>query len=250
MNELFTRAERTALSPLYPFARDALLLSGLQGHLGRAFLSDHGQSALVLVQGFIFLGGKADEKFFHQVSGILPACFLTFSGDEAWRNIAKSWGANTEMTRYSLETPNHFDDEMLRRLAVPPPGYTLMPADESLYHQCLQERWSEDLVASYQDYAAFDRHALAILALRDGRLAAGCGVYAHTDSMWEIEIDTHPDFRRQGLAAACGAKFLLECQKRGMQPHWDAMTNISAALAQKLGFQNPRPYQVVCREAE
>jgi len=96
----------------------------------------------------------------------------------------------------------------------------------------------------------YSRNGYAVMALKNGEIAAACGVYAPADGQWEVEIDTHPAFRRHGLAAACGAKFLLHCIRMEKVPHWDAMTPVSLSLAEKLGFQNPRPYRVVCREGE
>ena len=55
-------------------------------------------------------------------------------------------------------------------------------------------------------------------------------------------LSTHPDFRRQGLAAACGAKLILECLERELYPGWDAHDRRSLALAQKLGYQLERSY--------
>ena len=250
MNELFTRKERAALFSFFPNARSALLLSGLQGHLGRAFQSDSGRSALVVVQDFIFLAGEADAVFLREVENAFSNRFLTFSGEKAWLETAKQWGASLSMIRYAMETPAQFHKDRLRALAQPPAGYAIVPADEALYEACRLERWSADLVSAFPTAPAFSRHGLAVLALKAGRPAAGCGAYAYADGLLEVEIDTHPAFRRQGLATACGAAFILSCLERGLAPHWDAMTAVSLALAQKLGFGATRPYAVVCREGE
>lgn len=71
---------------------------------------------------------------------------------------------------------------------------------------------------------------------------AGAASYAVCEGAVEIEIDTRPDFRRQGLAAACGAKLILECLERELYPGWDAHDRRSLALAQKLGYQLERSY--------
>lgn len=250
MNERVTPKERAGLSSFYPNAQSALLLSGLQGHMGWAFQSDSGRSALVVVQDFIFLAGEADAAFLREASSAFSQRFLTFSGSEAWLEVAKQWGAALPMTRYDMETPAHFDQTRLRALARPPEGYALVPVDETLYDACRREEWSADLVSAFSTAQAFCQRGLAIVALKAGRPVAGCGAYAYADGLLEIEIDTHPAFRRQGLATACGASFLLACLERGLVPHWDAMTAVSRALAQKLGFGAAHPYGVVCREGE
>ena len=47
-------------------------------------------------------------------------------------------------------------------------------------------------------------------------------------------------YKRQALA--CGAKLILECEKRGLYPSWDAHNPASAALAQKLGYHMEKEY--------
>ena len=250
MIELKSREERLALLPFYQNTGDTLLLSGLEGRLGRGFLSDDGQSALLLVQGFVFLGGAANAAFFRQAMQCDPGCFLTFSGRDDWLAIAKEWGAEIAMTRYAMDTPKAFDTEKLSSLACPPAGFVLRNADEALYHACFSLPWCRDCVSAFSDYAAFRENGFAVMALKEGQIVAACGAYAFSAGQWEVEIDTHPDFRRQGLAAACGAAFLLHCLEKGRKPHWDAMTPISLALAKKLGFIHPRAYRVQCREGD
>lgn len=254
MNELRPltgRDARRALLPLFPGARDTLLLSGLQGHLGQALLSADEKSGMVLVGGFAFLGGVPRAALIQAAMNAQPWGFLTFSGSPDWLSLAKALGAGKEMTRFDLETPAHFDEARLRRLARPPAGFRLQRVDTpALYEACRMAGGIGDIVNNYADYAAFSRHGLAIAALKGDEIAAGCGAYAHADGQLEVEIDTAGAYRRQGLATACGAAFVLACLEKGLRPHWDAMTPVSAALAAKLGFVHPRPYPVVCREGE
>ena len=248
MIERISREDRESLKRFFPGTGDVLLLSALEGFTGRAFESRDGAAAIVVSRGFVFLGGQAKEAFFRRAAAYLPDCFLTFRGSPAWLRIARRCGASVAMTRYEMAAPERFDEALLRRLAHPPEGFVLKTADESVYRDCLSAPWSEDLASFYSDAASFVRDDLVFAAYRDGELAAGCGVYARTADAVEIEIDTRESFRRMGLATCCAAAFLLRCVQRGLTPHWDAMTPISRALAMKLGFADPRPYQVVCRE--
>lgn len=58
----------------------------------------------------------------------------------------------------------------------------------------------------------------------------------------EIEIDTREDYRRKGLALACGTKLILECIKRNLYPSWDAQNKGSVALAEKLDYNFDKEY--------
>lgn len=248
MTERRTRAEKERLKRFFPGMRDPLLLSALEGEGGRAFESREGTSALVISRGFIYLGGQAREGFFRQAEPEFPPCFLTFCGSPAWLHVARRFGADVPMTRFRLERPEAFDREALCRLAQPPAGYTLKTGDEATWAHCMREGWSEDLASLYPDAAAFARDGLMIAAYAGDALAAGCGAYARTDRDVEIEIGTHAAHRRRGLARCCAARFLLQCEEKGLHPHWDAMTKISRDLALQVGFVGPRAYRVVCRE--
>ena len=59
-----------------------------------------------------------------------------------------------------------------------------------------------------------------------------------------MEIDTHPDFRRRGLARSVAATMILHCLDEGIEPCWDAHNPESAALALQLGFVDPQAYTV------
>ena len=73
---------------------------------------------------------------------------------------------------------------------------------------------------------------------------AGAASYAVSEDAIEIEIDTHPDYRRRGLATAAGAALILTCLDRGLYPGWDAHDLRSVALAEKLGYRLDHPYPV------
>jgi len=65
-----------------------------------------------------------------------------------------------------------------------------------------------------------------------------CYAGAITESLWDIAIDTLPEYRRKGYAAQCVAHMIRYMQTQGKQPVWQALENNPASwrLAQKLGF--------------
>jgi GNAT superfamily N-acetyltransferase len=65
----------------------------------------------------------------------------------------------------------------------------------------------------------------------------------------EIEIETFdsPEYRRKGLATVVGAALLEHALENGLTPNWDAQTQISVNLAQKLGYTNPEPHELFIR---
>ena len=102
--------------------------------------------------------------------------------------------------------------------------------------------WANDLVSQYKDYGTYRKIGLGVVALKDGELAAGASSYSTYEKGIEIEIDTREDYRRKGLAYACGAKLILKCLERGLYPSWDAQNPWSVALAEKLGYHFSHEY--------
>ncbi len=66
-----------------------------------------------------------------------------------------------------------------------------------------------------------------------------CYAGAETETLWDISIDTLPDYRRRGYAEQCVKFMISHMGKRGRQPVWGAEeSNIaSLKLAEKLGFK-------------
>ena len=96
----------------------------------------------------------------------------------------------------------------------------------------------------FPNYAAFKSRGRGAAVLVQGQLVAGASSYSVYHGGIEIEIDTKPEFRRKGLATACGARLILECLARGLYPSWDAHDLRSVMLAEKLGYHRDKPYPV------
>ena len=60
----------------------------------------------------------------------------------------------------------------------------------------------------------------------------------------EIQVDTDPDFRGKGFATIVCAKLMEQCLLDDIVPYWEAHTEISAKIAEKLGFNDPQLYDL------
>ena len=110
------------------------------------------------------------------------------------------------------------------------------------FQLCKDNGWANDLVSQYSDYSKYKELGLGVAVFYQGELVAGASSYSVYDKGIEIEIDTREDYRRKGLAYACGAKLILECLERGLYPSWDAQNPWSLALAEKLGYHFSHEY--------
>ena len=92
----------------------------------------------------------------------------------------------------------------------------------------------------------------------DGYVEKGLGycvtyndkVVSHAGSIFpftkhlEIQVDTDPAFRGRGFATVVCAKLMESCLEKGIIPYWEAHTEISARIAEKLGFNDPQLYDL------
>lgn len=105
------------------------------------------------------------------------------------------------------------------------------------------QEWSRDMTAMYPTYEAYAAQSLGVVAVRGEEIVAGASGYSRYRGGIEIQIDTRADCRRQGLAAACAARLILDCLDRGLYPSWDAANLPSLRLAEKLGYRFSHAYE-------
>lgn len=226
---------------------EAILWSCLEGTMGAVYAieGENPGSAVAILGDFRFFAGYPNPELLGW--NIRPSSIL-IPKDIQWEQLMQKVYKDkaTRGVRYAIrKEPDVFNLEQLRYAAdTLPLGYSLQFIDQRIYTQCLQNEWSRDLVSQYHDYPHYHARGLGIAVLAEGRLVAGASSYSSYPGGIEIEIDTQKEYRRKGLAYACGAKLILECLSRGLYPSWDAQNKESVALAEKLGYHFDREYPV------
>ena len=261
--QLKTEEQRRDAAALFEGWQETMIWSALQNIQGRVFGSAGENLSLAAAQGenlssaaavlgdFCFLAGKPDKGLVEFAAGLegypFSMCILV-PQNEGWEKaIEEHLGDRArKITRYATKkNPKVFERSRLAAMAANiPEGYRLKFFDEPLYRQALSEEWSLSLAAQFEDYPAFARLGIGIAAVDagSGSLAAGAASYSRYDSGIEIEIDTHPNHRMQGLARCCGARLILECLDRGLYPSWDAHNPESLHLAERFGYEPAGTY--------
>lgn len=243
--------DREKIAPLFAGWEETFLWSYLQGYMGYAVTDGNRKpaSAQIVVGDFCFFAGVPNAAL-----AARAAASIMVPQTEQWGGLLEAvWGARAEKAlRYAMKKEeNNFSVSRLTEYAAAlPPEFTLRLFDERLYEEALGERWSRDLCAQFASWGDYRRRGLGVSVTCGGRLAAGASSYLVYSGGIEIEIDTKPELRRNGLAAACGARLMLECFDRGLYPSWDAHDLRSAALAEKLGYLVERPYVVYIKKEE
>lgn len=236
-------------APLFKDWQESLIWSCLQGVMGTLYVDslERPACAMIILGDFCYLAGKPDSSFIlhkpHPGMIMVPQ-------DDAWGHLIEDLGGGKipykikKVTRYAIKKePGIFDKKKLQAAAASlPEGYTLRLMDEALFHYCHKTDWCRDWVSQYDSYALYRQYGLGAIALKDGVPVSGASSYFGYRGGIEIEIITHEDHRRKGLAYACGARLILECLKRDWYPCWDARTKWSVALAEKLGYHFDHAY--------
>ena len=226
---------------------ETIIWSCLQGIMGEVYTNDAEDAAVAILGDFAFYAGNPSEELIRFKPEHCKQNFIIMiPQNDAWaRIIEKYYGDKAKkVTRYAIKKErNIFDTEKLEQVVLNvPAGYELKMIEEPEYNMCRSSGWAGDLVSQYKDYDTYNELGLGVAVLKDGELVAGASSYSTYDKGIEIEIDTKEEYRRKGLAYACGAKLILECLKRGLYPSWDAQNKWSVALAEKLGYHFSHEY--------
>ncbi len=231
---------------------ETIIWSCLEGVMGCVY-GDHPHqpaAAMAVLGDFAFFAGNPSRELAAwRPGGRIRTFSLLIPQTQAWKDLILDVYQDkaSVITRYAtVKEPDVFDPLVLREAVTRlPSDIAVRLIDEPLYHMCRSQAWSADLVSQFDTYDAYQRLGLGAAAVRGSVLLAGASSYSRCRAGIEIEVDTHPDFRRQGLARACAAKLIEECLKRGLYPSWDAHTHASLSLAQKLGYHFSHTYEAV-----
>lgn len=243
------KAEMYIISPLFHDWEETLIWSCLQGHMGMAWTDDmhNPQAGQIIIGDFCFYAGKPNRELVRNIpSSFSSEYILMIPQDEAWAELIEAVYQENQnrFVRYAFKKePGIFDEHKLREyMKQIPEGYHLLPIDEELYHQSFQENWSKDLCSQFASYEEYKKIGLGYAVIYENHMVSGASSYTVYDKGIEIEIDTKKEFRRKGLALACASALILECQRLGLYPSWDAANLDSVALAEKLGYHFDKEY--------
>lgn len=226
----------------------------LEGAMGQVWVPELDNPAYCLIQlgDLVYVLGippKSIESL-NLRDQILESCnhCLVIPANEWWGEWMEYHfpGEYRLVSRYAMKKDEyHFDPEELGAFIKQlPDGIKIKRIDERLYKLILKEEWSKDFCSNYNSAEHFLEAGLGFVAMQGKKIVAGCSSYGSSKDMMEIQVDTREEYRRQGLAMACCAQFILECLKDGIFPDWDAANLMSVGLAERLGYVFDREYTV------
>lgn len=91
----------------------------------------------------------------------------------------------------------------------------------------------------WEDKTHYLEHGIGYAVIRDNKVVCTCITSFRNGDTMESHIETHPDYRKKGLATIAVSAFINDAVKQGYSLYWDCMeTNDgSRALASKFDYK-------------
>jgi GNAT superfamily N-acetyltransferase len=237
---------RTSLRRLfdrYPYVHGSVA-AVVEGGMGRVFADAQEEPHLALaVLDFRFLAGDPLHANAPLLFKRLQPGNTVIAPTPAWRQLvaATYQGALAAYRREAFKA-EQFDVDKLRGFCQ------ALPGGFGLRQVRLEEvaQFATDLapalIYNFRSHEEFITRGVGMGILHQGRFVSGASSAAVGGGKFEIEIQTHRQFRHRGLARAVAAALILYCLERGIEACWDAANEPSAALARQLGFHSTGKY--------
>lgn len=238
MISIMTQDTMEKAAALFSGMKGTMITSCLTGTMGKVYLSDN--AAAAYLGDLSFYIGTPDEELLRFKPDEKSGFVIMVPGNPAWEPLLEeTYGRKAKkIKRYAIRKDTVFDREHLNQLKSRlPDGFSLEPLGQDVYDYCRKNFWCQDWVSQFSSFEDYSRRGLGMVVKKEGVPVAGASSYYVYPGGIEIQIDTHQDFRRRGLATAAAAGLILQCLDRGIYPSWDAANLSSEALAEKLGYQ-------------
>ena len=141
---------------------------------------------------------------------------------------------------YGYNPDSDMLDQLKKRL---PAGYKIRTIDAELLQRC---EWREEMEFYAGGFDNFLKHGIGLCMMHDDEIIVEAYASALGKTRAEIGAITREHHRGQGYAPISCAYLIEECERRGYQAYWscDADHTASIRVAQKLGCEYEKPYQI------
>jgi GNAT superfamily N-acetyltransferase len=227
----------------YPYLHGSIAAI-IAGGMGKVFADSEAAPQVALaVLDFHFLAGDPGHAHAALLVPSLRPGMVMITPTPAWKRwLAASYPGELAVYHREAFQADAFDRALLQGLAQSlPADFELLPIGLADVPQLVADLHAA-LVYNFPSHEAFIRTSIGLGIMHQGRYVAAASAAAIGGGKAEFEIQTHPQFRRRGLARAVGAVLILMCLERGLEPCWDAANAPSSALARQLGFRSTGTY--------
>ena len=241
------RASLQSLFDRYPCLH-GVVAAIIEGGMGRVFADAREEPQVALaVLDFHLLAGNPLHANAKLLFELLQPGNVVIAPTPAWRQlIAATWPDALTVYRREAFQAEQFDIDRLKRSSQTLPGAfelrQVRPEEVTQFATDLDRA----LIYNFRSPNEFITRGVGMGILHQGRFVSGASSAAVGGGKFEIEIQTHREFRRRGLARAVASALILYGLEHGMEACWDAANEPSSALARQLGFHSTGKYDA-CR---
>jgi GNAT superfamily N-acetyltransferase len=245
--------ERDTLAPYFPNPSSAIILSSLYTNIGETWISenDSDQAAIIFVGKTFYLGGHDISE---EIADFLMEQILTkelSQGyiipqdremipylDEYFQELNDKYSImKSERHLMDLDMSNLNHNCLMNYVKELPTNYQLKPITEELFYTARNgDQYLNNFIELFPNYIEFEKYGFGFFLLDGSEIIAGISSYARYHDGVEVQIAVHSQHRGQHLGRCLGAKFILECESRGLYPWWDCANPTSEHIAIQLGY--------------
>jgi GNAT superfamily N-acetyltransferase len=195
--------------------------------------------------------GDSDSEVARFIVEQFPFFRVLYVPDKSWENLVRiTWGEDIYTMPRTLMSEKTLDLNHLRQLKDSlPEGFTLHNVDQDSLDNLADKMMTHHITQFFGTPEDFFENGFGFCIKHEGKVVSMASTFTPYSDAIEIEIGTFdsPEYRNRGLATVVGAALLEYALENDLTPNWDAQTQISVKLAEKLGYTNPEPYEVFIR---
>ena len=224
----------------------------LDDYMGKAFIDAEKQTFGVLelpAAQLAFLGGDLSRSSAYTYLKNLPRFWMIFVASPNFEKLAEKVhpGKWVRLERYAFSSEN-LNITKLRELSSQlPDGFQVKKIDSVLARSLLEDKENEFANHHGVNFDApddFSARGFGYCVCEGETIACVASSFTISRKGIEIQIDTKPNYRGKGLATVAAAHLIIHSLENNLDPSWDAATEISAKMAQKLGYTPQANYEM------
>ncbi|MGE6256850.1 GNAT family N-acetyltransferase [Heyndrickxia sporothermodurans] len=239
---------RKKLVSMFENIDSTIVLSYLQGHMGNAWVDnlENPTVAQITVGIFVFYAGNPNTNEAEELLYNLPDFTLAIVDSDEWKNrietVHKGFIEKFQRFRFN-KNPEDLDRVHIQELlSTLPEEYEIKRIDKNIAKASSFHELSEDFISQFDSIDDFIDRGVGYAILNKGQVVSAATSFSIYDDGIEIEVASHPNHRRKGLATIVASALILDCLDRGKYPSWDGANFESVELAKKLGYTFKESY--------
>lgn len=249
MIKLIEENKRHKLTEIFADCRyDRVLIdSVIEGNFGTAHAivkDDEVLTARLDSGAFTMIAGDADAEEVNELINVNPIFIITAQNDEWDAKLKECFAGRTQEISFTQFSSDKIRKAQLENIiASIPDDYVIKSFDKEMAKQAVKDLENEYLFENFTSVEDYLQRGIGYCIIHQNQVVCAATSMAKSKTAIDIEIQTHKNYRRKGLATIAGAKLVLGCMEQGVEPTWLAANPESEKLANKLGYQKTGMYK-------